>query len=486
MCMLVQLGSIGEPHTCSAMLSASAGSCVAAAAAAASSTASVLVALPTPVQITSFTASSTLLTCANSTASAPPLSLPSLAALSAVVRLSDGTQRELTPGLAHFALASDSAPSCGLAAAPDSRTSVRIQANPQATCTPGHCRVILTYPDLNATLVASLIISISDVERLVPRLLQHDASTAACVAVLAANSHARGWDRAMVAETTAQLRPLACSLGDYQQLTLCFAAEFRVSALLDEPPDGYGSDGTDDLQPTTDTDNSAPTVQVDVTAAASLHLATSDGSDAADRLSLLPNIADPGVTNRVKPSNPGNYTVTARLGTVESAPVLLEALAADQAVHVTAIALRLPAPTSSAPCGALCAVTLDGTPNRSSSLRVELELEDGSTVRVPGGGGGDGRPRVDLVRVPAVLQFDSSAPEVLGVTRGGEVMLWGSAAGPVRLEVSTRCTADGRTLAASTDAYANLRPRYMDVDLGAAEGPPVSGNGSLAGVQVCD
>lgn len=482
LCVL-QLGDIGVAHTCGQLLRASATGCVAPAAAAAAAAGPARVALPTPVAIATFSASAHHLTCAASTASLQPLSYPSSAALSATVRLSDGTSRELPARFANFTLTPASAAGCSLVTSPDGRTSVRVHRGDP--CAVSRCGVILTHPTLNATLVATLDISVVDVQRLVPLQLSYDASAADCGAAVRGLSRDVPAPGERDAKTNAsrtadvtQLRPLACSLKDYQQATLCIAAEIGAPEPADPPHSPTATHPMHALP-------AAVVAFVDVTAHATLQLTAEHGSATNGAASLLPNLVDSAIMNRIRPQTPGQYFLTARLGAVESRPAAFQAMPPADAVHVAAIEVDLPPPTPG-PCGVLCAATLAGHHGDAAVVGVTLRLDDGSAIALPGAAALAGaQPRVDLFDAPTVLRFNSSAAGVAAASEWGEVALLASAPRKVRLGVSTTCTEGGREIAAWADRWVNLWPRHMDVDLGVEFGPPVSSNVSIAqGVEV--
>lgn len=500
---VVQLGDIGVPRACGPLLRATvaAGSCIAPAAAAAATAGAALVALPTPVAVAAFSASSRHLTCTAAAATLPPFSMPVSAALSATVQLSDGSRRELPGGFAKFALAPASAPACGLATAPDGRTFVHIRGERGVACIDSRCGVVLTYPTLNSTLIATLDISVTDVNRLKLLALSYDASLADCASAVGALSRAVSQqgsaavdehssvqkDSSVQEDSSVQLRPLACSLQDYQQATVCVAAEIRM---LELTPPYLGMNATHAMHALWQPAGKTKNIAVDATAYVELRVAAENSSAATAGASILDNLVDSGVMNRVRPRVAGNYTVSTHLGTVESQPLRIDAMTPAHAVHVSGITIALPPPPQhpgGAPCGTLCAATLAGHVNHTAVLSVELHLSDGHTLTLPGAAAGTaGRPRRQLLDIPAVLRFESSAAGTVAVSPWGEAALLASAAGRVRLGVSSTCTVDGQALAAWTGAYVNLRPAYMDVNLGAAVGPPVGGSGSpAAAVQVC-
>lgn len=494
---VLQLGGIGAPHACGPLLRATvaAGSCIAPAVAAAATAGTARVALPTPIAIATLSASSRRLTCAAATSTLPPLLMPSSSTLSATVQLSDGSRRELSGHFANFTLAQGSSPACSLSTAPDGRTVVRIRGERGAACVDGRCGVILTYPTLNSTIIATLDVSVTDVQRLMPLALSYNASPADCIAAVGELSRADPQQRSTAVEEEAsvqedpsvQLRPLACSLQDYQQATVCVAAEISMPELA---VPYLGTNTTHARHALRLPADNAAVVAVDVTAHAKLYLMAANASAASAGALILENLVHAGVINRIRPRMPGNYTVTAHLGTVNSRPMRVDAMASEDAVHVAGISIALPPPPPQhrgAECSALCAATLAGHANDTAVLPVALQLSDGYMLTLHGAvAGAEGRPQRQLLDIPAVLQFEASAAGTVAVSPWGEATLLASAAGRVRLGVSSACTVDGRAVASSAFAYVNLRPEYMDVDLGTAVGPPVSGSGSLAaGVQVC-
>lgn len=421
----MQVGKSGDPAICADALMAELAPCGVDVTPAAAR-GPVQVELPLPTAVGAFTASPSVITCGGDAAAQPPISVATNASLAIELLFSDGQQRPVLDARVTLTLDSASDPGCSLAHDADSRSASVAAAG--APCAAARCIVNAAFPTLNASLTAQAVISVVAVEE-VTLYSQAYSEPAACdAAVLAA------------APVPPVLRPLSCSLTDYQQVTLCAIAQLSAA-------EGEAAGRT-----------------TDVSAAATF-------SSADVSVLLLPNLINATVANRVRPTSASSTTLTATFAGVPSSALALTASAAAAAVHVAAFSLSW-VPTVQADCGVQCSQTFAALANATQALQLSVELSDGYSY-ASGTLLGAANAANDLLNVSSVFTFSSSELDAIAVDDAGEAQLLGNSAGAVSLQVSSSCTADGRTLSETVQVYANVQPAQLDVDIGQPYGPPL-------------
>lgn len=466
----MQLGLFGQPHACKDVLKARLSACNDATPPITSGAAAIT--LPSPTEIVSISTDSTYLTCMGSTASLPPISAPSSTQLSAIVQLSDGSKRELSDERARFSADGPCHVTRDQNGAPV--VSVSFPASPSAStnsssCASDICTIILTYPDLNQTLNESLITPIVDVASIL-LLPQHYDASASCT--LRANQTLADLAGASKGNTSVpvQLAPLQCSLEDYQQVTVCAIAQLTTT--VEQPVPAY----------------------IDATPNVAFNI--SDNSQA----SLMPNLVDKSIHNRLRPHEAASIDVSATLGSMRSESLIISALGPDSAVHLQSVQLQVASELqrvgSNADCSYQCEHTLSGTRTSTTPLSATISFSDGfkySPDTLLGASSSD----LDILNVSSLFLFVSSHPEAVSVNELGDVTLLDNAAEAVTIEMwakgcsqsEVRMGSMASSLNTSSDAfqdvrvavlevYANLQPAMLDVDIGEKFGPPFQQQGS--------
>lgn len=435
-------------------------------------TGAAVITLPSPTAILQFSSTSPYLACTGSAATLSPISAPPSTSLTATVRLSDGSQRELSDARAHFNIEGP----CMVTR--DQHTAPVVSVLPSSVaglsssisgCTSDTCTITLTYPTLNKTLQEVLNIPIVEVESILVLPQLYDAP-AACIlppngtlADLAASAQ----DSA--AANDVQLAPLACSLQDYQQATVCVIAQLtnQASQAVNQTK----------AQPLT---GSFPS-HVDVSAYATLQV--SDDS----QVSTLQNLVDTSVPNRIRPHEAGMFNVTALFGSVESTALSVTAATSDNAVHVQSIKLEFSPQlqgsssesSSQNECGYQCQRTISGPRTTSRPLLATVTLSD-SFKYSPGTLLGASNTANDIVNVSRIFSCASNQPDAVSVSALGDLSLLDNAAEAVVIEVwKKECPSNAAidpspaTSSATLEVFANLEAAMLDVDVGEMFGPPL-------------
>ena len=424
----LQVGGSGDANICADALSATYLPCdvdVTPADAAGP----IAVKLPLPFAVASFTADQAVITCAGDAATVPPISTPTESALAVALLFSDGKQRSIMDARASFSLDAASAPGCVLTH--DVASNTAMAAAPGAPCAQARCIVNAAFPGLNASLSAQTTISVVAVEDIAVYSQPYNAAAACVPQVL------------RVAPVAPVLHPLACSLSDYEQTTLCAMAQLSAAA------------------------GEVTGRAVDVSAAATFATPSAD-------VTLLPNLVDAAVSNRVRPTGAASTAVTATFGGVVSSPLAVTASAAGAAVYIKAFALEWahPAPSTDSACGPQCSRTFSDFVGVKRPLAMSLELSDGYAY-ASGTLLGSERAENALLSIPAIFTFSSSDAAAISMGPAGDAQLLGNGASAVALQASTSCTAGDMALSDTLPLFANVRPLELDVDVGGAYGPPL-------------
>lgn len=480
----VQLGLFGQPHMCGDVLQASLGDCSVPNPPV--STGAAVITLPSPTAIVNFSSASLNLACAGSAASLPPISAPVSTSLVATVRLSDGSQRELSDKRARFSttgpcvVTRDQRDVPVVSVLPSKQASVPSNTS---HCATGTCTITLTYPTLNESLQQTLSIPVIDVESVSILPQSYDAPAVCTLPPNGTLSELLASSQGSAASPTIPLSPLACSLQDYQQATVCVIAQLTAST---------SRATTQAEEPSVPRD--AVLSHVDVTAHVTLQ--ASDES----RLSILWNLFDDGVQNRLRPHGAGTFNITAVFGSVESPALSVVAAEAteENAVHVQSIHLEFSPkigaslPGTAADCGYQCQRTLSGPRTTSTPLLATVILSDGFEYS-PHTLLGSSNTDHDVANVFRLFSFASSQPDAVSVSALGDLNLLDNAAEGVMVEMRKKeCTPTFRTNPTSsasvlnaTDAmsqntpsavleiFANLNAAVLDVDVGETFGPPI-------------
>jgi hypothetical protein len=430
----VQVGRSGDPNICAEALRARYIPC-GEDITPASATGPIQVDLPTAVSIQSFTAEPAVITCDGNAAALAPISVPRSTTLAAHLLFSDGSIRSVLDDRAVLLLAASSAPECAL----DHnavKSSASVSGSAGGTCSESQCAVEVTYPTLNATLAASVSVSLVAVEGLTLYSQRYN-ETAACLPDTLADA----------APAPPVLNPIACSLSDYEQVTVCTMAQLSAA-----PGEAQGR-------------------AVDVTAGAEL-------SAEAAAISLLPNLAMPDILNRVRPTATAAASITALFGNVTSNPLSVTAGGTAQYVQSVHLAWD-PAVGADMHCGLQCSMTFGDLSGASRSLAMSLTLTDGFAYD-PATLLGSAAAANDILTIPAVFTFTSSQATAISVTAAGDAQLNGNAATAIDVTATTSCTSDSGQLSAQTALYANVQPGALDVDVGSSFGPPIQAAGDLS------
>ena len=203
---------------------------------------------------------------------------------------------------------------------------------------------------------------------------------------------------------------------------------------------------------------------MDVTAAANF-------TSGAAAVTLLPNLLDPTVTNRVRPVAAASAGVTAQFGNVASDPVAITATSDEQ--RLQSIQLEWAAAPAVGPeCGLPCKQTFSGLANASEPLALGVTLTDGFTYDAATLLGADAM-KGDILDVASLLTFTSDDSQAVSVTQVGDAQLLGNAASAVTISASTECTHSGSPMSSEVQVFANLQPAAMDADVGQLYGPAV-------------
>jgi hypothetical protein len=446
----VQLGRFGQPHLCGAVLEASAGNCsirlppgrVRGAAA---------VTLPTPTAVLSLSAAAPALACFASAAAAPPISLPPHAALSATVRLSDGSSRTLVDSRALFTTSAPCRVLRSAAGAPF------VAAARGAACAPGVCTIRVAFPSLGAALSRTLSLPLVDVAELVAVPQRYDAPASCTLGANETLMHAAARARSAAA---LRLAPLACAPNEFQQASVCVVARLAAGSAPPPPPAA--------ARPLLHPPSGYPEY-VDVTTAARVSVS------GAARAAVLPNLASPSVRNRIRPLESGALAARVTFAGRAAVPVAISAMSPAAAVYVRNVSLALAAAEPSLQaCDAQCLRTLAGPRSSSQPLLATVTLSDGFQYSAGALLGASAAP-LAVLNVSRILRFSSSVPAAASVGPHGDVMLLGNAASAVtlRVEVLPACTGTSGPVASSIAIHANLEPAFLDVDVGEAAGPPI-------------
>jgi hypothetical protein len=260
---------------------------------------------------------------------------------------------------------------------------------------------------------------------------------------------------------TWNLKPLSCSLEDYQQITACGLANISASATH---PRGQ---------------------VIDVTQHANLSVSNTTAWQ------TLPNLFDARTTNRLKPLSESRTAVVMSLGAMASPPLLITAANKSTSVSVAELAATWTpgaALDGSQDCSYQCARTFSALPGTSQPLNVSLTLSDGSiydsTVMRLVQQGLD-----DVLNISKVLQFVSEEEAAIRISPRGNAQLLTNSLDLDSIEASTVCTESGTKIARSVALYGNLKAASMDVDAGATFGPAIQGKNNLTAppvpLQVC-
>lgn len=443
--LFLQVGRVGNPAVCADALAATWYAC-GRDLTPASNKGAIEVDLSLPSAIAAFDATATIITCPGDAAALQPIALPLNTSLSAQLQFPDGTQMSIMDSRASFALTTASAAGC-LLQHDEAAGTVTLQSA-DSPCAAAQCTVQLTYPTLNASLSAQITVSVVLVEELLVYSQAYN-KPAACAQVPP--------DATLAAPT---LHPLACSLTDYQQATVCAVAQLSASA------------------------GNASGQQVDVTAQAAF--ASSDDST----VTLLPNLAEAGVINRIRPLVPGTANIRAIFGGKPSSDLSVTGTAAGAAVAVQAFELGWAGSALQASadgCTDLCNSTFAAIAGTAAALTMALTLSDGYTYDAASLLG-TANAALDVLDVSAIFSFASSLPSTVSLGAYGDARLLQNADELIALEAETTCTADSSALASDVSVYANLLPASLDVDTGSRYGPALSQEGSASAVtpiQVC-
>ena len=423
--LLVQVGRIGAANTCSDSLQGQFAPCSTGITPRLSS-GPVHINLPSITAVSSISADPASITCQGDAAALDPVAVPQTCALQVIVALSDGSQQVLMDDRAAFTLAARSAPECKLAHDASAGT-VSVTADGTGTCADAVCTVSVTYPGLNTTLSAEVQIALVALQQLQVFAQAYNESATCSADTLAAQRQA------------ATLNPIACS-NDFEQVSLCAAAQLSAA-----PGQLEGQ-------------------RVDVTAAANF-------TSGAAAVTLLPNLLDPTVTNRVRPVAAASAGVTAQFGNVASDPVAITATSDEQ--RLQSIQLEWAAAPAVGPeCGLPCKQTFSGLANASEPLALGVTLTDGFTYDAATLLGADAM-KGDILDVASLLTFTSDDSQAVSVTQVGDAQLLGNAASAVTISASTECTHSGSPMSSEVQVFANLQPAAMDADVGQLYGPAV-------------
>ena len=464
---------------CGDVLQASLGNCSISGPSVA--TGAAVITLPSPTDILEFTSASPHLACADSAAALPPISAPTSTSLEATVRLSDGSQRELADKRAHF---STSGP-CIVTRDQGDAPVVSVVASKQtegssssSSCAADTCPITLTYPTLNESLQETLSIPVVDVESISILPQPYDAPAECILPPNGTLSDLLASTKDSDVSFNVSLAPVACSLQDYQQATVCVIAQLSNST--------HRTTAQAEM-------SSLPSAHVDVTSYVTLQVPESS------RISTLRNLFD-GVQNRLRPHAAGAYSVTAVFGSVESPALLVLAAEAvpDNIVHVQSITLEF-SPTddtslsgdAAAECGYQCQRTLSGPRTASTPLLATVILSDGFKYSPSTLLGSSNAPH-DVVNVSRLFSFTSDQTDAISVSTLGDLNLLDNAAEGVVVEMRskectlTTTTASGAsaspnataqvsqdTPSALLEVFANLNAAVLDVDVGETFGPPI-------------
>ncbi|KAK9817698.1 hypothetical protein WJX72_000826 [[Myrmecia] bisecta] len=379
----------------------------------------VLVDLPIPTSVSAFAALPNGITRASDPAAQAPIAVPVTAALSVNVAFNDGSIRDYSRDPRAVYSVSAGASLCSVsrptAASPGL---VKVNAASKATAF-GPCAITVTFPSFNdSTITAVSPVTVVILDKVVLRTQHYD------VATLPANLGS-------VATRYTTLKQIGCIPADWQQATVWLIANITNGS------------------------------NYDVTAAAATKLKASDATTAK----LIRNVgaAQAGLINRLRPIKAGSIVLNGSFVTAAATPLTLTLGGASTAASVQSVALSAGWCTSGS-SNPQCAITFADVAGSNSTLEAKVVLNDGyAYTRILGAA----RDALDIISVPGLLAFTSSQPTVIQAQAFGDVQLLQNSDAVVSLTAKTQpmCAA-GAALTSAVQAWANLMPEELDLDLG--------------------